>query len=74
MSSYSGKRLCDIMDDGLDDLLSQAVDRCEKEEVDLDCDGLDGILSQSLDIFEQKVLMMTLSISQTCLRVEVPAW
>ena len=55
MSSYPGKRLCDIMDDGLDDLLSQAVDRCEKE-VDLDCDGLDGILSQSLDIFEQKSL------------------
>ena len=53
MSSYSGKRLCDMMDDGLDDLLSQAVDRCEKEEFDLD-DGLDGILSQSLDIFEQK--------------------
>ena len=52
MSSYSGKRFCDTMDDGLDDLLSQAVDRCEKE-VDLD-DGLDGILSQSLDIFEQK--------------------
>ena len=55
MSSYSGKRLCDMMDDGLDDLLSQAVDRCEEEEVDLD-DGLDGILSQSLDIFEQKSL------------------
>ena len=55
MSSYSGKRLCDMMDDGLDDLLSQAVDRCEKEEVDLD-NGLDGILSQSLDIFEQKCL------------------
>ena len=69
MSSYSGKRLCDMMDDGLDDLLSQAVDPCEKEEVDLD-DGFDGILSQSLD---RKVLMMTLSISQTCLRVEVPA-
>ena len=31
------------------------MDRCEKEEVDLD-DGLDGILSQSLDIFEQKSL------------------
>ena len=55
MSSYSGKRLCDMMDDGLDDSLSQAVDRCKKEEVDLD-DGLDGILSQSLDIFEQKSL------------------
>ena len=48
MSSYSGKRLCDMMDDGLDDL-------DEEEEVDLD-DGLDGILSQSLDIFEQKSL------------------
>ena len=55
MSSYSGKRLCGMMDDGLDDLLSQAVGQCEKEEVDLD-DGLDGILSQSLDIFEQKSL------------------
>ena len=54
MSSYSGKRLCDMMDDGLDDFLSQAVDRCEKE-FDLD-DGLDRILSQSLDIFEQKSL------------------
>ena len=48
MSSYSGKRLRDMMDDGLDDL-------DEEEEVDLD-DGLDGILSQSLDIFEQKSL------------------
>ena len=75
MSSYSGKRLCDIMDDGLDDLLSQAVDRCEKEEVDLDCDGLDGILSQSLDIFEQKSLDDdAIRMSQTCLRVGIPAW
>ena len=75
MSSYSGKRLCDIMDDGLDDLLSQAVDRCEKEEVDLDCDGLDGILSQSLDIFAQKSLDDdAIRISQTCLRVGIPAW
>ena len=32
-----------MMDDGLDDLLSQAVDRCEKAEVDLD-DGFDGVL------------------------------
>ena len=55
MSSYSGKRLCDMTDDGLDDLLSPAVDPCEKEEVVLD-DGFDGILSQSLDIFEQKSL------------------
>ena len=44
-----------MMDYGLDDLLSQAVDRCEKEEVDSD-DGLDGILTLSLDIFEQKSL------------------
>ena len=56
MSSYSGKRLCHMMYDGLDDLLSQAEDQCEKEKVDLD-DGLDGILSQSLDIFEQKSLV-----------------
>ena len=42
-----------MMSDGLDDLLSQAVDQCEKEEVLLD-DGLDEILSQSLDMFEQK--------------------
>ena len=74
MSSYSGKRLCDkLMDDGLDELLSQAVDRCEKEEVDLD-DGLDGILSQPLDIFEQKSLDDdAIDITDTyCLRVEVP--
>ena len=33
-----------MMSDGLDDLLSQAVDSYEKEEVVLD-DGLDEILS-----------------------------
>ena len=34
----------EMINDGLDDLLSQAVDQYEKEEVVLD-DGLDEILS-----------------------------
>ena len=55
MSSHFEKRLLVMMSDGLDDLLSQGVDQCEKEEVILD-DGLDEILSQSFGMFEQKSL------------------
>lgn len=53
MSSYFEKRLLEMMNDGLDDLLSQGVDQYEKEEVILD-DGLDEILSQSFGMFEQE--------------------
>ena len=44
--------ILEMMDDGLDDLLSQAVNGYQKEGV-LD-DGLDNILSQSLDMFEEQ--------------------
>ena len=43
------------MSDGLDDLLSQAVDQYEKEEGGLD-NELDEIFSQCFDILEQKSL------------------
>ena len=36
MSSYLEKHSLEMMSDGLDDLLSQAVDQYEKEEVVLD--------------------------------------
>lgn len=49
----SRKRLFEIIDDGLDDLLSQAVVGYENEEVVLG-DGLDNILLQSLDMFEEQ--------------------
>ena len=63
----------EMMSDGLDDLLSQAVDQYEKEEVVLD-DGFNEIFSQSLDMFEKKSLKTTLSILPTCLRLAGLVW
>ena len=48
----STKRLFEVVDDDLDEVLSQAVDKHEREEVFCN-DGLDEILSQSLDMFEE---------------------
>ena len=45
--------ILEMMDDGLNDLLSEAVNEYQKEEGVLD-DGLDNILSQSLDMFEEQ--------------------
>ena len=56
MFSYFGKRSFGIMEDGHDDLLSEAVNRSQREEIDLD-DGLDHILSQSLHMFEEKKIL-----------------
>ena len=44
------------MKDGHDDLLSQAVNRNQREEIDLD-HGLDHTLSPSLDTFEEKKIL-----------------
>ena len=44
------------MEDAHDDLLSEAVNRSQREEIDLD-DGLDHILSQSLHMFEEKKIL-----------------
>ena len=52
MFSYFGKRSFEMMEDGRDDLLSQAVNRNQRGEIGLG-DGLDHILSQSLDMFEE---------------------
>ena len=48
----STKRLFEVVDDDLDEVLSQAVDKHEREEAFCN-DGLDEILSQSLDMFEE---------------------
>ena len=48
----STKRLFEVVDDDLDEVLSQAVDKHEREEACCN-DGLDEILSQSLDMFEE---------------------
>ena len=48
----STKRLFEVLDDDLDEVLSQAVDKHEREEAFCN-DGLDEILSQSLDMFEE---------------------
>ena len=48
----STKRLLEVVIDDLDELLSQAVDRHEREEA-FSNDGLDEIISQSLDMFEE---------------------
>ncbi|KAK2564509.1 hypothetical protein P5673_011953 [Acropora cervicornis] len=50
----STKRLFEVVIDDLDEVLSQAVDKHEREEA-FSNDGLDEILSQSLDIFEEYV-------------------
>ena len=42
----------EVVDDDLDEVLSQAVDKHEREEA-FSNDGLDEILSQSLDMFER---------------------
>ena len=47
----STKRLFEVVDDDLDEVLSQVVDKHEREEASND--GLDEILSQSLDMFEE---------------------
>lgn len=47
----STKRLFEVVIDDLDEVLSQAVDKHEREEA-FSNDGLDEILSQSLDMFE----------------------
>ena len=44
---HNSKRLFEVVIDDLDEVLSQAVDKHERE------DGLDEILSQSLDMFEE---------------------
>ncbi|XP_068741649.1 uncharacterized protein [Montipora capricornis] len=48
----STKRLFEVVIDDLDEVLSQAVDRHEREEA-FPNNGLDEILSQSLDMFEE---------------------
>ena len=48
----STKRLFEVIIDDLDEVLSQAVDKHEREEA-FSNDGLDEILSQSLDMFEE---------------------
>ena len=47
----SAKRLFEMVIDDLDEMLSHAVDKHEREEA-FSNDGLDEILSQSLDMFE----------------------
>ena len=48
----STERLFEVVIDDLDEVLSQAVDKHEREEA-FSNDGLDEILSQSLDMFEE---------------------
>ena len=48
----STKCLFEVVIDDLDEVLSQAVDKHEREEA-FSNDGLDEILSQSLDMFEE---------------------
>ena len=48
----STNRLFEEVDDDLDEVLSQAVDKQESEEA-FSNQGLDEILSQSLDMFEE---------------------
>ena len=48
----STKRLFEVVIDDLDEVLSQAVEKHEREEA-FSNDGLDEILSQSLDMFEE---------------------
>ena len=48
----STKRLFEVVIDDLDEVLSQAVDKHEREEA-FSKDGLDEVLSQSLDMFEE---------------------
>ena len=48
----STKRLFEVVIDDLDEMLSHAVDKHEREEA-FSNDGLDEILSQSLDMFEE---------------------
>ena len=48
----STKRLFEVVIDDLDEVLSQAVDKHEREEA-FSNDRLDKILSQSLDMFEE---------------------
>lgn len=76
MFIYLGKRSFGMMEDGHDDFLSQAVNRNQREEIDLD-DGIDHILSHSfisfifflLTCLKKRTFWMTQSISPTCLRV-----
>ena len=48
----SSKRLFEVVIDDLDEVLSQAGDKHEREEASSN-DGLDEILSQFLDMFEE---------------------
>ena len=48
----STKGLFEVVIDDLDEVLSQAVNKHEREEA-FSNDGLDEILSQSLDVFEE---------------------
>ena len=48
----STKRLFEVVIDDLDEVLSHAVDKHEREEA-FSNDGLAEILSQSLDMFEE---------------------
>ena len=48
----STKRLFEVLIDDLDEVLSQAVDKHQREEA-FSNDGLDEIVSQSLDVFEE---------------------
>ena len=48
------KRLFEVVIDDLDEVLSQAVDKHEREEA-FSNDGLDEILSESLDMFEEVI-------------------
>ena len=68
---YFEGRSLEMMSSGLNDMLSQAVDQYENEEVVLD-EGLDEIIFQSLDMFEQKSLED--DALQTCLRLTGLVW
>ena len=48
----STKRLFEVVDDDLEEVLSQAVNKHEREEAFCN-DGLDEIFSQSFDMFEE---------------------
>ena len=52
MYFFKMERLFEVVIDDLDEVLSQAVDKHEREEA-FSNDGLDEILSQSLDMFEE---------------------
>ena len=68
----STKRLFEVVIDDLHEVLSQAVDKHEREEA-FSNDGLDEILSQSLDMFEEVKNSVEDAID-ICLSLEGLVW